>query len=975
MNRDQKARGIVRAAVTGLIHRLEALSSSDEPSLPEVEDTARLLEQKSRELKDLDTTVQAGISDEQFEEDFTAASRYQDDICLAVSKAQRLIRSSAVAPTALSDQRPQTAPSIAAGSHQSATVRSVVLPKLHVPAFSGKVDDWQGFWDHYRTTIHECASLPKIEKFKYLLSYLSGPARRAIEWIGISDSNYDTAISTLQQRFGRQAALVDAHIDKLLSLHPVAAAKDVEKLRDLYDSIKFRTGCLNNLGVPQSTYAVILHRVVMRCLPEELAVEFRQRQIERAESTGHATGSTASQSVTSDILTAERIKAVEDVMKFFRSHIESREDCRLAHRKPLARESSDSFSDAPPTALSLTARSTPTSSPPRSCPLCNSTAHGITECQATLPPSEKRRLLAANRCCFKCGKRNHLARECRSSRSLTCMTCRGHHLSLLHDIQPSRPDRSPAAVNAVHTPDPGSQIQIPNREHRDSSSASNSPVTTAACLRRTQFVLLQTARAFAIGNTGTSLVRVLFDTGSHRSYIRQDVATQLQCPVLGTESITVYTFGRSKTPTTYHCRRVALTLRSQYHPETITFEALEVPEVCAVTNHSLDATLLNEMHDLGLDIADASSPADPVDAVISILIGSDVYWTMVTGSIRRLRPDLTAVETCLGWVIHGSYPHSTPAPSTVVTALSLACGPIEPCDLDPAEMWKLDTLGITDLADGKTQSHPAQQQFEDYVTFQGDRYQVPLLIKPSCCGVLADNRSIAQTRLLSQLRRLRDHPDLLKQYHDTISEYFLEGHAEKAPEVPQENLYYLPHHAVIRKEAVTTKVRVVFDASSHVSGAPSLNQVLQKGPNINADLLLQLVSFRCYPIILTADIRKAYLQILIRPEDRDALRFLWPEDLPCPENPCPQIQEWRMTRVPFGAASSPFLLAATLRHHFDSVQHKYPAATERLRHAFYVDDLIVGATSEEDALQIYREAVTMLLEASVDPGPGEDVKD
>ncbi|XP_064472699.1 uncharacterized protein LOC135387419 [Ornithodoros turicata] len=215
-------------------------------------------------------------------------------------------------------------------------------------------------------------------------------------------------------------------------------------------------------------------------------------------------------------------------------------------------------------------------------------------------------------------------------------------------------------------------------------------------------------------------------------------------------------------------------------------------------------------------------------------------------------------------------------------------------------------------------------------SLEGDRYQVPLLIKPSCCGVLADNRSIAQTRLLSQLRRLRDHPDLLKQYHDTISEYFLEGHAEKAPEVPQEYLYYLPHHAVIRKEAVTTR----------------------------------LVSFRCYPIILTADIRKAYLQILIRPEDRDALRFLWPEDLPCPENPCPQIQEWRMTRVPF--ASSPFLLAATLRHHFDSVQHKYPAATERLRHAFYVDDLIVGATSEEDALLIYREAVTMLQEAGMD---------
>lgn len=115
-----------------------------------------------------------------------------------------------------------------------------------------------------------------------------------------------------------------------------------------------------------------------------------------------------------------------------------------------------------------------------------------------------------------------------------------------------------------------------------------------------------------------------------------------------------------------------------------------------------------------------------------------------------------------------------------------------------------------------------------------------------------------------------------------MREYFQAYHAERAIPTftPAENAYYLPHHSVIRRDAVTTKLRVVFDASSHVSGQPSLNDVQEKGPKLDADLLNLLLTFRRYSIFHTADIRKAYLQISILPEDRDALRFLWIENLP-----------------------------------------------------------------------------------------------
>ncbi len=87
--------------------------------------------------------------------------------------------------------------------------------------------------------------------------------------------------------------------------------------------------------------------------------------------------------------------------------------------------------------------------------------------------------------------------------------------------------------------------------------------------------------------------------------------------------------------------------------------------------------------------------------------------------------------------------------------------------------------------------------------------------------------------------------------------------------------YYLPHHSVIREDKATTKLRVVFNASSHEDGSPSLNDCLLTRPNLNPDLLTILVRFRLHPVAFMADITKAFPQISIADKDRDVLRFLW----------------------------------------------------------------------------------------------------
>ena len=90
---------------------------------------------------------------------------------------------------------------------------------------------------------------------------------------------------------------------------------------------------------------------------------------------------------------------------------------------------------------------------------------------------------------------------------------------------------------------------------------------------------------------------------------------------------------------------------------------------------------------------------------------------------------------------------------------------------------------------------------------------------------------------------------------------------------------YLPHKEVIKEDRSTKKLRIVFNASAKYKGTSSLNEVLYKGPCLNADLYSLLLKFRIYPIAVTSDKEKVYFQISINEEHRDFLRFLWYSDL------------------------------------------------------------------------------------------------
>ncbi|CAG2200117.1 unnamed protein product [Mytilus edulis] len=91
----------------------------------------------------------------------------------------------------------------------------------------------------------------------------------------------------------------------------------------------------------------------------------------------------------------------------------------------------------------------------------------------------------------------------------------------------------------------------------------------------------------------------------------------------------------------------------------------------------------------------------------------------------------------------------------------------------------------------------------------------------------------------------------------------------------------------------------------------------------------------------------------------------WPkrEKLPeLPENRELAYGRLKFCRVPFGVISSPFLLAATLEYRLDTYKN---ATAANIRENIYVDNVITGVDSTENAVILYKEAKQIFSDASM----------
>ena len=147
------------------------------------------------------------------------------------------------------------------------------------------------------------------------------------------------------------------------------------------------------------------------------------------------------------------------------------------------------------------------------------------------------------------------------------------------------------------------------------------------------------------------------------------------------------------------------------------------------------------------------------------------------------------------------------------------------------------------------------------------------------CPVIEDNFDKCCNRLWKLRERLDKKPEHLKQYNDIIQDQLNKGVVEVVDEEPsnekcfEDGMTYLPHREVTHEDKLSTKLRIVYDASAKGKSGVSLNDCLYKGPYMSPMLYDLFLKFRTQPISITADIEKAHLQISVKERHKNLLRF------------------------------------------------------------------------------------------------------
>ena len=153
----------------------------------------------------------------------------------------------------------------------------------------------------------------------------------------------------------------------------------------------------------------------------------------------------------------------------------------------------------------------------------------------------------------------------------------------------------------------------------------------------------------------------------------------------------------------------------------------------------------------------------------------------------------------------------------------------------------------------------------------------------------------------------------------------------------------------------------MFDCSAEFGGV-CLNDYLLTGPNLLNDLIAVFCRFRKEEVALVADIENMFLRFYVRKQDRNFLRFLWWSNDDFRNPP----QEYRLKVHLFGAGSSPACANFGLKRAADDGETEFgKKAADFMRNDLYMDDGLILAPCEEEAISIASDSINLCAKAGL----------
>lgn len=150
-----------------------------------------------------------------------------------------------------------------------------VLPKIELPKFSSKIEDWPSFIAIFKSLTDDMTSLTDAVKLHYLLSSLTGEALSLVAHLKITNENYTIALEILKKRYENRRVLIDRFVDIILGLPTINARSDIRA--HFITPLISAQSALNNLELPMRECDYIFVSILVRKLKGELRSLFERR--------------------------------------------------------------------------------------------------------------------------------------------------------------------------------------------------------------------------------------------------------------------------------------------------------------------------------------------------------------------------------------------------------------------------------------------------------------------------------------------------------------------------------------------------------------------------------------------------------------------------------------------------------------------------------------------------------------------------
>lgn len=858
------------------------------------------------------------------------------------------------------------------------------LPRIDIPDFDGDIQKFPLFIESFRTIVHNNTALGDAERVHYLISKLKGKAQSICVGIAPTPDNYKVLYETLVDKYEDKRAIAISYLENILNLKPLGSGKaNATNLESYIDQFSTSVAALRQLNINKMSDFIFVH-LALRKLDSETSKAFEM-----------------------SLKGNDMFPKYDEFVKFIRDQtkILQRTTAVASSSHPHVGNHAQRSQPTPATRTHFAHNNMQTflvnngDSPNRVCSYCNSNKHAnLYQCEPflKLTPIEKYNVVKKCNGCVNCLSVRHTLSTCKSN--TTCKYCNKAHHSLLCRNALECPDASNQNYNNFR--DQGHYYNLNKGQFRppaplpnDQPASSSAPATAAPPVRPQSGAppssvprapataaatpgYPRTTNNNAVGFSGTATsnldsrktvllgtalvqvldafgnrrdIRVLVDMGSQNHFITSRCLRTLGLKLTPDDkNISVHGIGESSQSIKGTSK---LTLFSRFD-ESFSFDlqALVIDKISGnLPACEIDTASLDYLKDIQFSDSNWFMPGK-----IDLLLGAEDFVKCIMKNNRIIGPPglPDAIETVFGYVISGSaYTVGVQSPS-VQTYFTTT----DKVDTLLSKFWEIEEVPIRkhlSADDNACEQIYSQQTTRDDL----GRYVVPL---PFCRDPhdLGDSLATATRRYKSLERRFKQNNVIHQQYDEIIRDYLEKEYISLVKDLEgNPSSYIIPHHPVVKEERLTTKVRIVLDASAATSTDVSLNDCLYTGPNLQSDLLAIIFEFRLFPVAITVDIRQMYLRILVSPEFHSYLRMIYRfsnESEP---------QTYEFNRVCFGLKCSPYLAMRTVKQLILDEGPSFPAAASVASRNLYMDDLGTSVMDESTAIELSRDLISLFLKA------------